>query len=128
MTVSALVVPAGKPLNYAFLIVAAQLIPVFTVSFLPFAQRAWFERLPRLARVKIGPLPLVTLTGAITLLGMLWFLISSTFFTPGLNSPALYIILVIFALSGTIWYYVRVMILRRKGVDLTEIFRIPEES
>ena len=120
----------GSQLNFVFFAVITQLVAVVAMILFPFLKPDWFAKAPRLVRLKVGKLPVITLVGSITLLYLLW-LITSSFLYPvvaGPIRPASLIILVVFLGSGLIWYFLRMRQLKRDGVDMKAVFgSLPEE-
>lgn len=113
------------PSKLAFPAALCMLIPVLSAILLPFKRKDLFQRMPRLVRFKIGPLPLISLigvTGLIFLVGV----IASAFMLP--NQPAAVTLMdavfyVIFFGSGILVYFKRRDSLRQKGVFLEESFK-----
>jgi len=120
----------GSQLNFVFFAVITQMVAVVAMILFPFLKPDWFAKAPRLVRLKVGKLPVITLVGSITLLYLLW-LITSSFLYPvvaGPIRPASLIILVVFLGSGLIWYFLRMRQLKRDGVDMKAVFgSLPEE-
>lgn len=93
--------------NLGFIIACVQLLPVLALILLPFRQKEWFKQTP-LARQKIGPVPLVSVIGSISLLYLLG-IIGATLFAPGFDpvNQATLILLGVLLATGLFWYFWR---------------------
>jgi basic amino acid/polyamine antiporter, APA family len=94
--------------NFVFFVVAVQLVPVLAITILPFTRRDWFEAAVPFVRLKIGPLPVITLVGGITLVYMMGVMVASAL-SPvfgGITANTTVSFLLIFG-SGLAWYYGR---------------------
>ena len=120
----------GSQLNFVFFAVITQLVAVSAMILFPYLKPAWFAKAPRIVRLKIGKLPVITLIGSITLLYLLWLILSSFMFpvVAGPIRPASLVIMVVFLGSGWAWYFLRTRQLKRAGVDMKAVFgSLPEE-
>lgn len=116
----------GSQLNFVFFAVITQLVAVTAMILFPYLKPAWFARAPRLVRLKIGKLPVITLVGSITLLYLLWLIISSFLYpvVAGPIHPASLVILVVFLGSGLVWYWLRTRQQKKAGVDMKAVFEV----
>jgi amino acid transporter len=71
LLVSALTGAVNNPIEYMFLLAVFQLPSLLAVTVLPFVRPAWFEAAPRIARIKLGPIPLISLSGLISFIFVL---------------------------------------------------------
>jgi hypothetical protein len=81
-------------------------------------------------RLKIGKLPVITLVGTITLLYLLWLILSSFLYpvVAGPIRPASLVIMAVFLGSGLAWYFLRMRYLKQTGIDMKAVFgSLPEE-
>jgi amino acid transporter len=120
----------GSQLNFVFFAGITQLIPVVAVTFYPFLKPDWFAKAPALVRAKIGPIPVITLMGIITLVYLLWLIISSFIYpvVAGPIHPTSLLILAAMLISGLVWYWIRGIYNKRNGVDVKQIFSaVPED-
>jgi amino acid transporter len=67
----------GAQLNFVFFAVCTMFVPVTAMTLFPFLKKDLFENASAMVRRKIGPVPVITLVGAITLAYMLWMVIAS---------------------------------------------------
>lgn len=114
----------GTGLNIPFFASLAILLPVAAATVFPFIRKDWFATSPGFVRLKIGPLPVITMAGAIALGCLVWVVISS--FLPGspfLVFGATQVLIVGVLLGGVIWYYLRRLYLQKKGICLDEALK-----
>ncbi len=112
----------GSQLNFVFFVVCAQLVPVAAMTLFPFLRKKWFEAAGPLVRLKVGRVPVITVMGGITLVYLLWLIVSSFLF-PAVGGTLRTGSLVIFAVmfgSGLLWYFVRTTYLRARGRSLAQ--------
>ncbi len=116
-------------INPVFFFVCAELLPVIGITLLPFRQRDWFQRAAGWQRIKIGPLPLISLVGGlavICLIGMIATLVIWPGYNP-LNIDTMLWFAVMFV-SGLAWFFGRRSFLNRQGQDIDALLRsAPEE-
>jgi basic amino acid/polyamine antiporter, APA family len=120
----------GPQINFILFAVVTQLVAVLAITLFPYLKPAWFARAPRIVRLKIGKLPVITLVGSITLLYLLWLILSSFLYpvVAGPVQPDTLIIMVFLLGSGLAWYLVRIRQLKKAGVDIKVVFdSLPEE-
>lgn len=116
-------------LNQVFFMACTQILPVLGLILLPFRNKDWFERAPGFVRAKLGPLPVISLVGAFSLLYLLWMMVSPLFFPSFgvLNLGTILFFAVIFVI-GLAWFFGRRRYLKTRGQNLDEIFKqIPTE-
>ena len=98
---------------------------MIAVTFFPFLKKVWFHSSPAFVQRKIGPLPLVTLTGFISMVYLL-FLLVRPLLTPGDSASVSIGDLLVFGamvVSGILWYVGRRMDRHAHGVHLEEVMR-----
>ena len=120
----------GSQLNFVFFAVITQLVAVVAMILFPYLKPDWFAKAPRLVRLKIGKLPVITLVGTITLLYLLWLILSSFLYpvVAGPIRPASLVIMAVFLGSGLAWYLLRMRYLKQTGIDMKAVFgSLPEE-
>jgi amino acid transporter len=102
------------------------LVPVTAVTFFPFLKKAWFQASPAFVQRKIGPLPVITLTGFLVMAYLVFLLIGPLLSVGGLQEITMVDLLFFggMVLSGSIWYVSRLFHLRAHGVRLEELMRI----
>ncbi len=108
VVISALTQLVTTQLDFVFFIIGAQLVPVLAVTIFPFTQKEWFNRSSSLVRLKIGPLPVITLAGAVTLGYMIWVLVN-IIANPVLGGVSLSTVIVfaVVFITGLVWYAIR---------------------
>jgi basic amino acid/polyamine antiporter, APA family len=116
--------------NPVFLIIAPLFLPVLGALLLPFRKPEWYKQAPSIVRYQIGPLPLITLIGALTLASMLGLLVAFALI-PGalpLNEATL-LPFAIAVFIGLGWFYWRRYSLRKEqNINLDQVYQsIPEE-
>ncbi len=116
---------AGQ-MNFVFFAVLAQFIPVLALTLLPIKNKALFAGAPEIVRLKLGPLPVISLVGGLTLLYFVYIGILS------FTNPAIYgrisvgasiILLPGVLLGGLIWLRVFWSRARRRGARPAEVFK-----
>lgn len=101
---------AGSSLNswldFLFYMVLLQLTPILAVIMFPFTQRSWFQSSNRFVRLSIGPLPVISLVGTITVAILIWVLVMNAFSTAlgELNPFTALLFLTVFVI-GLLWHY-----------------------
>jgi amino acid transporter len=108
-----------------FLIICAQLVPVAAVSLYPFLKRDWFASASRIVRLKVGPAPVITIVGLLTLVYLGWLIVYFSLH-PNLAlamNAAQYELLGGIILSGLAWYWIRASFLKRAGINLNDNFK-----
>jgi amino acid transporter len=95
-------------INFILFVVVAQLLPVLAITLFPFLQKDWYRSSSRLVRLQIGPVPVITLVGFITLIYLIGLIAANAIY-PNLswvNQYTLILFAVLFG-SGLLWYFVR---------------------
>ncbi len=114
----------GNGTSFIFLAAAAQLTPVAAAILFPFRKRAWFETSPGIVRLRVYGIPVITITGVLSLLYLLAFLGLS--FSPlagaGRVQPKFAIAFVAVFTIGLIWYYARSRQMQGAGKDISSAF------
>lgn len=121
---SGLMGAANNPIEFILLLAVFQLPPVLAITVLPFVRPNWFAAAPKIARLKIGPVPLVTLTGLISFIYLLAVCVLP-FVVPmgkGVGQSAV-ILLVGIVLSGMAWFFLFRRHQMKSGVRVDEHFR-----
>jgi|GEM_PF-5232624 len=120
----------GRMSVQTFFTVITQWVAVIAMTLFPYLKPAWFDRAPRLVRLKIGKLSVIPLVGTITLLYLLWLILSSFLYpvVAGPIRPASLGIMVVFLGLGLVWYLLRTRQPERVEVDMKVVFgALPEE-
>jgi basic amino acid/polyamine antiporter, APA family len=94
--------------NPLYFMVSVQMIPVAAVVLLPYLRPDWFASTPEIVRRKLGPIPLISLTGLVTLVYMVFMLVAntSTGLFGGIGMPTITLATVFYG-TGLIWFYGR---------------------
>ncbi len=111
----------GAQLNFVFFAVCTQLIPVLAMTLFPFLKPDLFEVAPRLVKLRIGKVPVITIIGGITLAYLLWMIVASFLFPAvgGRIGPGTLLTLFGLFLSGILVFFVaRWYRLRKEGIDI----------
>ena len=109
----------------AFLLI----IPTLAIALMPFLRRDIFAQAPGFVRVKIGPLPLITLIGLLGIgyLGWNIWMNSASRVSGGIDLQTLGTIGMLFG-SGLLWFFGRMALLHNRKVDISKMFKeVPEE-
>ncbi len=116
----------GAQLNFVFFAVITMFVPVTAMTLFPFLRKDLFENASAMVRRKLGPLPVITLVGVITLAYMTWMVVASFIYPAvggGINSTKL-AVLAGLLISGLIVFYVaRAYRLSREGIDINWTFQ-----
>ena len=111
----------GAQLNFVFFAVCTQLIPVTAMTLFPFLKPDLFEVAPKLVKLRLGKVPVITIIGAITLAYLLWMIVASFLFPAvgGRIGPGTLLTLFGLFLSGIVVFFVaRWYRLRKEGIDI----------
>lgn len=115
--------------NAIMFLVLTQVMPILSVTLLPFLKRDWFETAPSFVRMKIGPLPVVSLAGCVSLLYMVIVIIATS--QVSIFASTTLFTIVIFAIIfsvGLVWFNARRSYLHSQGKDIQLHFKqLPEE-
>jgi APA family basic amino acid/polyamine antiporter len=116
-------------INPVFFFAVVELLPAVGITLLPFIRRNWFLQSSGFLRARIGPLPLISIIGGLTvvyLVGMVVALVIWPGYNP-LNGDTLVVFAILFA-SGLAWFYGRRFFLIKQGKDIDTLLRsAPEE-
>jgi len=116
----------GTQLHFVFFASITMLVPVTAITLFPYTKPDLFENASAFVKRKIGNVPVITIVGSITLLGLLWLIIASFAYPAvggGINLVKL-AVLVGFIISGLIVFYVaRAYRLSREGIDINWTFQ-----
>ena len=116
----------GAQLNFVFFAVCTMFVPVTAMTLFPFLKKDLFENASAMVRRKIGPVPVITLVGAITLAYMLWMVIASFLFPAvggGINSTKLFVLAGLVISGLIVFYAARAYRLRNEGIDINWTFQ-----
>jgi hypothetical protein len=105
-------------------------IVALTAMVFPFTRKDMFNRAPPHARRKIAGMPLLTIAGGVTFVGMLVAAVVSFMnpVTSGPTQPSAFAFGVSLYVIGFVWYYVAKWRRAKEGIDLSMVFReIPPE-
>ncbi len=116
----------GAQLNFVFFAVSTQLIPVLAMTLFPFTKPDLFENASAFVKRKIGPVPVITIVGVITMSYLLWMIIASFLFPAvgGRIGTGTLGTLAGFVISGiAVFYIARAYRLKKEGVDINWTFQ-----
>jgi amino acid transporter len=116
--------------NLVLMVAILQIIPVFSTALYPYVCHDWFSSVRGIARVKLGSVPLMTISSGITLMFLAW-VITFSLLGPGLQGIISVATLLKFGglfVAGLIWYIIRSSSLKARDVQLSKAFdSLPEE-
>ncbi len=98
-------------------------LPVLGITLFPLRKKEWVHSAPRIVQIKLGPVPLISILGGITLVYLVW-MTGTNFWTqfPGeMRLPAVLIFLAVF-FSGLLWFFGRRNYLLSKGNNIDQVF------
>lgn len=113
-------------LHFVFFAVITQLVPVLALTLLPFLKPQLWATAPRIVRAKVGPIPVITLVGGITLVYLVWMIVASFLFPAvggGIGMGTLAVFAVLFLIGAAVQRIARWYRLRQEGIDLAWTFR-----
>jgi basic amino acid/polyamine antiporter, APA family len=117
--------------NFIYFAVISMLVPVTAATFFPFLKKSWFEACPPFVRARLGPLPVISLLGILTLIYLIFLLAAPVLF-PGGPAPDGLSGLIAFGVMiilGLFWYGGRRINLRSKGIKVEDTFKsLPRSS
>jgi APA family basic amino acid/polyamine antiporter len=117
--------------NFLYFAVMTMLVPVTAVTFFPFLKKTWFDACPAFVRLKLGPIPLISIFGLITLVSLVGLMVSPLW-VPGGFAPAGVTGMIVFGcevVTGFLWYMGRRMALRTRGIKIEEAVKsLPRTS
>lgn len=116
----------GAQLNFVFFAVITMFVPVIAMTLFPYLKPDLFQNASAMVRRRLGPVPLITIVGVITLSYMTWMVVASFLYPAvggGINSTKL-AVLAGLVLSGLLVFYgARAYRLRKEGVDIAWTFQ-----
>ena len=116
----------GAQLNFVFFAVITMFVPVIAMTLFPYLKPDLFQNASAMVRRRLGPVPLITVVGVITLSYMTWMVVASFLYPAvggGINSTKL-AVLAGLVLSGLLVFYgARTYRLRKEGVDIAWTFQ-----
>ncbi len=100
------------------------ILPTLAIALMPFLRRDIFEQAPGFVRIKIGPLPLITLIGLLGIgyLGWSIWMNSALKISGGMDFQTLGAIGLLFG-SGIVWFVGRMALLHRRGKNISTMFK-----
>lgn len=97
---------------------------------LPYTKKTWFESAPSFVRMKVANIPILSIIGLVTAVGLGIYTISVVLF-PEIGYPVTALnleFLIIYFVAGIVLYYLACFFRRRQGIDLGLAFgEIPPE-
>lgn len=118
-----------QSINPVLVMAISQVLPVVAILILPFRDRKWFNQSPAIVRLKLGPLPLVSLLALIVLACLVWMIVSVFIgAAPGGSWLDTIVILIPVFLLSLIWYFARRAYLRREGQDILTEHMLESEA
>ena len=114
---------------YVFVIAACLLVPVVALIIFPFTHKAWFKKTGLFNRFGIGPIPLASLVGLLTVI-FLGVAFLTAWVSPLLEGIRFQVLLTMLVVSGTglVWYSLRKRYLKQQGENLGDaLMTFPEE-
>lgn len=105
--------------NPLFFMVLIQVLPILGVTLLPYLKRDWYQTAPRLVRIKVGPVPLVSFSGVAALFYLLWMIMGNSLqgIFGGISLPTVTLFGALF-LFGLSWFFARHYYLKQAGEDI----------
>ncbi len=113
-----------------FFIVIIQVVPILAVVLLPVRRPEWLKSAPRIARLKIGPVPIIMIIGSIALVYLLAMVVLNYVYhiSAGLVLPTIELYAFMMAV-GFIVYFWRRHTLKAQGEDLDALLkRLPDQE
>lgn len=116
--------------NSLFFMVVIQLLPVLAVVLLPVLKRDWFASAPRIARLKIGPIPVAMVVAVVSFVYLLAMLVLNYAYNIfGGVDPSTMVLFAGLIIVGLVWFYWRRLNIKRSGGDLDAwLKRLPESE
>jgi amino acid transporter len=116
----------GAQLNFVFFAVCTMFVPVTAMTLFPYLKKDLFENASAMVRRKLGPVPVVTIVGTITLLYMVWMVVASFIFPAvggGISSTKLLILAGLVVSGLIVFYYARWYRMKNEGIDINWTFQ-----
>jgi amino acid transporter len=128
--VSSQTVPVALLVDLGLFLFLSYSVNTLASALLPWLKRDLFDSSPRIVNMKLGPIPLITLTGGITTV-FFWAIsygIATNPVIAGNVTPATGLSIVVVLLVGASIYYVSKFYRKSKGQDLSLVYKeIPPE-
>jgi len=116
----------GAQLNFVFFAVITMFVPVIAMTLFPYLKPDLYQNASAAVRRRLGPVPVITIVGAITLTYMTWMVIASFLYPAvggGINSTKLGV-LALLVISGLVVFYgARAYRMRKEGIDIGWTFQ-----
>jgi len=116
----------GAQLNFVFFAVITMFVPVIAMTLFPYLKPDLYQNASAMVRRRLGPVPLITVVGAITLAYMVWMVVASFLYPAvggGINSTKL-MVLAGLVISGLLVFYgARAYRMRKEGIDIAWTFQ-----
>jgi len=116
----------GAQLNFVFFAVCTMFVPVTAMTLFPYLKPDLFENASAMVRRKLGPVPVITIVGIITLAYMVWMVVASFLYPAvggGINSVKLGILAGLVISGLVVFYAARAYRLSREGIDINWTFQ-----
>jgi amino acid transporter len=116
----------GAQLNFVFFAVVTMFVPVISITFFPYLRKDLFENASAMVRRKVGPVPVITIVGLITLAYMTWMVVASFIFPAvggGINATKLGVLAGLVITGLLVFYGARAYRLRNEGIDISWTFK-----
>ncbi len=116
----------GAQLNFVFFAVVTMFVPVTAMTLFPYLKPDLFENASAMVRRKIGPLPVITIVGIITLAYMVWMVIASFLYPAvggGINATKSGLLAGLVISGLVVFYAARAYRLKNEGIDINWTFQ-----
>jgi len=109
-----------------FFAVITMFVPVIAMTLFPYLKPDLFQNASAMVRRRLGPVPLITVVGVITLSYMTWMVVASFLYPAvggGINSTKLGVLAGLVITGLLVFYGARAYRLRTEGVDIAWTFQ-----
>jgi amino acid transporter len=116
----------GAQLNFVFFAVITMFVPVTAMTLFPYLKPDLYENASAMVRRKVGPVPLITIVGGITLLYMAWMVIASFIYPAvggGINGVKLAVLAGLVISGLAVFFIARSYRLRNEGIYISWTFK-----
>jgi basic amino acid/polyamine antiporter, APA family len=116
----------GAQLNFVFFAVCTMFVPVTAMTLFPYLKPDLFENASAMVRRKLGPVPVITIVGIITLAYMVWMVVASFLYPAvggGINNVKLGILAGLVISGLIVFYAARAYRLSKEGIDINWTFQ-----
>jgi len=116
----------GAQLNFVFFAVITMFVPVIAMTLFPYLKPDLFQNASAMVRRRLGPVPLITVVGVITLSYMTWMVVASFLYPAvggGINSTKLGVLAGLVVTGLLVFYGARAYRLRTEGIDIAWTFQ-----